>query len=136
MGFEFESFDRKAAGVSPHPYVTIQRKGPFSFNRAAYKLLGEPEAVELLFDKRQRVIGFRPISPEKAKAFPVRAQGKNAANFMVAGQSFAQHYELDTSVARRYPVYLDEGILILDLNGESVVVTGPRTVKDREDGGE
>ncbi len=42
MGFEV--LDKRAAGVSKHPYITIQRKGPLSFNRIAYELLGNPEA--------------------------------------------------------------------------------------------
>jgi hypothetical protein len=125
MGFEV--FDKRAAGVSKHPYVTVQRKGPFSFNRAAHELLGKPEAVELLYDREQERIGFRPTAPERPQAFPMRPQGKNAATFMVAGQAFAKHYKLDTSVARRYPVRMEEDIMVLDLRGDSVDVTGPRS---------
>jgi hypothetical protein len=125
MGFEV--FDKRAAGASKHPYVTVQRKGPFSFNRAAHELLGKPEAVSLLYDREQERIGFRPTSPERPQAFPMRPQGKNAATFMVAGQAFAKHYELDTSVARRYPVRMEEDIMVLYLRGDSVEVTGPRS---------
>jgi hypothetical protein len=130
MGFEV--FDKRAAGVSKHPYVTIQRKGPFSFNRAAYELLGKPEAVELLYDREQERVGFRPTSPERPQAFPMRPMGKNSATFMVAGQAFSRHYGLDTSIARRYPVRLEDDILVLDLRGDSVEVTGPRS-RSRED---
>ncbi len=124
MGFEV--FDKRAAVASKHPYVTMQRKGPFSFNQAAFDLMGSPEAVELLYDRDTERVGFRPTDPERPRAFPVRAQGKNSVTHVVAGQSFAKHYGLDTSVARRYSVAMDGDMLILDLRGESTDVTGPR----------
>jgi hypothetical protein len=125
MGFEI--FNKRAAGLSKHPYVTMQRKGPFSFNQAAFELMGSPEAVELLYDKDTERVAFRPTAPDRPQAFPVRAQGKNSVTHIVAGQSFARHYELDTSVARRYAPVMEDGMLILDLRGDSVEVTGPRT---------
>jgi hypothetical protein len=124
MGFEV--YDKRRASASKHPYVTIQRKGPFSFNRAAYELMGSPKALELLYDRDEERIGFRPASPDRPQTFPVRAQGKNSVTHIVAGQSFANHYELDVSVARRYPVRMEGEILVLDLRGDSVEATGPR----------
>ena len=124
MGFEV--YDKRRASASKHPYVTIQRKGPFSFNRAAYELMGSPNAIELLYDRDEERIGFRPTSPDRPQAFPVRAQGKNSVTHIVAGQSFTKHYGLDTSLARRYPVRMEDKILVLDLRGDSVEVTGPR----------
>lgn len=125
MGFEV--FDKRAAGASKHPYVTIQRNGPFSFNQAAFELMGKPEAVELLYDKDTERVAFRPVAPDRPRAFPVRAQGKNSVTHVVAGQSFARHYELDVRTARRYAPVMEDGMLILDLRGDSVDVTGPRT---------
>jgi hypothetical protein len=131
MGFEV--FDKRAAVASKHPYVTIQRRGPFSFNRAAYELMGSPEAVELLYDRDTERVAFRPVSAERPRAFPVRAQGKNAATHMVSGQAFTKHYGLDTSVARRYAVEMEDEMLILDLRADSTDATGPRD-KHKADG--
>src|SRR5215210_3643772 len=132
MGFEV--FNKRAASVSKHPYVTLQRKGPFSFNQAAFELMGSPEAVELLYDADTERVAFRPVAPDRPQAFPVRAQGKNSVTHIVAGQSFARHYELDTSVARRYAPVTEDGMLVLDLRGDSVEVTGPRTKSDAGSG--
>lgn len=132
----FESFDRRAAVASKHPYVTMQRRGPFSFNQAAFELMGSPEAVELLYDRDTERVGFRPIDPGRPRAFPVRAQGKNSVTHVVAGQSFAKHYEIDTSVARRYAVTMEKGMLILDLRGDSIDVTGPRARVSADGSGE
>lgn len=130
----FETFDKRSATASKHPYVTIQRRGPFSFNRAAYELMGNPEAVEILYDRDTERVAFLPVSAERPRAFPVRAQGKNAATRMVSGQAFANHYGLDTSVARRYAVTMEGDMLVLDLRGESTDATGPRTKHDAGSG--
>jgi hypothetical protein len=123
-------FDKRAATASKSPMVTIQRGGHFSLNKAAYRAVGEPEAVEILFDPAERLIGFRPASPESPRSFPVKGQGRDApTTFMVAGQAFAKYNELDVSTARRYGVKVDEdGILVLDLKGPSIDVTGPRAM--------
>jgi hypothetical protein len=122
----FEVFDKRAATASKNPMVTIQKSGSFSLNRAAHKLLGEPETVELLFDREEKLVGFRAVSSTSPRAYPVRPQGKNAATFMIAGQAFAKYYDLDTTTARRYSVEMRNEILVLDLKSESVDVTGPR----------
>ncbi len=124
----FEVFDKRAARSTKNPMITIQRGGNFSLNKAAYEEIEGPESVELLFDREKRLIGFRPVSSNSPRGFPVRPQGKHApSTFMIAGQAFAKHYELDVSTARRYGVETRDGILVLDLNSPSIEVTGPRS---------
>ena len=123
----FVEFDKSAAVASPHPRVSIQKGGMFSFNRAAFDLMGGPEAVVLLFDADTERVAFRPTEAKRARSFPVRPQGKNGATFMVAGRLFAKHHGLDTSEARRYEPTMEDGLLIVDLRGEYEVVSGPRT---------
>lgn len=125
---EFEVFDKRAATTNPNPMVTIQRGGHFSLNKAAYRAMGEPETVEILFSRANKVIGFRPVSPTSPRGFPVKPQGKSSpTTFMIAGQAFAKHYELDVSTARRYGVEVKDSILLLNLNSPSIDVTGPRS---------
>lgn len=131
----FEVFDKRAATASKNPMISIQKQGSFSLNRAAHKLMGEPETVELLFDPEEKLIGFREVAANSPRAYPVRPQGKNAATFMIAGQAFTKYYDIDTSTARRYSVEMQDGILILDLKGESTVVTGPRAAMKSRLGG-
>jgi len=124
----FEVFDKRAATATKNPMVTVQRGGNFSLNRAAYQAMGEPETVELLFDRENRFIGFRPVPSTSARGFPVRPQGKaSPTTFMIAGHAFAKHYEIDASTARRYGVQMQDDILVLDLNAPSIDVTGPRS---------
>lgn len=123
----WEVFDKRSAAASKAPFVTVQKNnGPLSLNKAAYELIGEPDAFELLYDKENERIGFRPVPITSPKAFPVRAQGANSATLVVAGQSFTKHYGIDTTVARRYPAQVVDGVLVLDLKGESVDVSSAR----------
>ncbi len=124
----FERFDKRSVPIAENPFVTIQMRGPMSLNYSAYKTLGEPEAVELLYDRGNQIVGFRAISPKESYAFPVRPQGrkdKRPSNYVVAGQAFTKHYEIDTSIAKRYPAEMQGDVLAVDLK-RGTVATGPR----------
>jgi len=126
----FEVFNRRASPRSTEPLVTIQKRGTMSFNRAAFEAIGEPEAVELLFDRDERVVGFRPVGADVPHAYRPRKQG-NAYNYIIAGQAFTQYYGIDTGTARRYPAAMFDGVLAVDLKQAGTDATGPR---GRDDG--
>jgi len=52
--------------------VTLGYGRTFYLNEAAFKALGEPEAVELMYDPPTSVIGMRPVDPRRRNAFPVK----------------------------------------------------------------
>jgi hypothetical protein len=126
---EFERFDKRHAPIAGSPFVTIQRDGRvMTINRAAYEMLGEPDAVELLYSKKHRVIGLREVSKNEPYAFPLRPQGRKGAqpsNYVLAAQAFTKHYGIDTSVAMRYPAEMQYDTLTIDLS-RGAVATGPR----------
>lgn len=125
----FERFDKRAPTTSKEPFVSLQKRGPLSLNRAAFALLGEPSAVELLYDKAAQVIGLRAVSPKEPYAYPVRPQGRagrDPSNWLIAGDKFANHYGIDTSVTRRFPAEMrSDDILAIDLR-RGVEVIGNR----------
>ncbi|HXW35996.1 MAG TPA: hypothetical protein VEJ87_15585 [Acidimicrobiales bacterium] len=124
---KFEVFTRRRGTIQKSPTMTLQIRGGMGFNQAAYEALGKPEAVELLYAKKERIIGVRATEPGQPHAYPVRAPDqKRDSGFLVGGRSFTNYYDIDTSVARRYPAYMEGGILCVDLNGPSAEVTGPR----------
>jgi hypothetical protein len=126
----FEVFDKRTSGITKSPFVTIQKGGYFSLNKAAVHAMGDPEAVELLFDPSENLIGFRPVPSTNPRSFPVRLMGQNASTYMISGGAFTRHYDIDSTESRRYGVEMKDGILILDLKGESVnVSTRPRRNK-------
>jgi len=121
----FEVFDKKAVPNSAEAWVTLQKRGNFSFNRKAIEAFGNPEAVELLYDRENKLIGFRPASPGAPRAYPVRKTG-NSGTHLVAGMAFSQHYGIPTEEARRFSPKLQDGMLVIDLKGDYEVATGPR----------
>jgi hypothetical protein len=133
---DFERFDKRHIAIAGSPFATIQQGGRvMTINRVAYEMLGGPQAVELLYSKQNRVIGVRQVSPKEPYAFPLRGQGrrgKEPSNYLVAIQAFTKHYGIDTSVAMRYPVEMQEDILTIPLD-RGTVATGPRAkTKDDE----
>jgi hypothetical protein len=132
---DFERFDQRHIAIAGSPFVTIQKGGRvMTINRAAYEMLGGPEAVEMLYSKPNRVIGIREVSKKEPYAFPLRGQGRKGqepSNYLVAVQAFTKHYGIDTSVAMRYPAEMQEDILTISLD-RGMVATGPRA-KNRGD---
>ena len=120
----WEEFSRKSAPIGAKPYVTLQRRGAISINRAAYEVLGKPVAVKLLYDRSDHMVGLRPTEPGVEGSYPVRTQA--SSNWLIAGTAFTAHYGIDTSVARRYEAEMIDDVLAVDLKREGVEVTGPR----------
>jgi hypothetical protein len=132
---DFERFDQRHIAIAGSPFVTIQKGGRvMTINRPAHEMLGSPEAVELLYNKKNRVVGIREVSKKEPYAFPLRAQGRKGrepSNYLVAVQAFTKHYNIDTSVAMRYPAEMQEDILTISLN-RGTIATGPRA-KSKDD---
>ena len=87
-------------------------------------MLGQPEAVELLYDRDEQMIGLRAATMGANGAYAVRPQ--QSSNWLVAGTAFSAFLGIDTSVAKRYEVEMVGGVLAVDLKREGVEVTSPR----------
>ena len=124
----FERFDKRSTPITDNPFVTVQKRGPLGLNRSAFAALGEPKAVELLYDRDRELIGIKATSAKEPYAFPVRPQGRKGSrpsNYLIAGQAFTKHYGIDTTVARRFPAEMEDDTLVVDLR-RGTVATGPR----------
>lgn len=115
----FEVFTKRTAAASGQAYVSIQKKGIFAFNHAAYALLGEPEAVEFLFDRKRQVVGVRRIDPMKDHAYPVRRNSRGTSH-LVTGTLFAKHYGIASDEARRWPARMEEDTLCISVGDDPV----------------
>jgi hypothetical protein len=122
----FEVFEGKngRAVMSAGPTVVIARGGMFRLNREAYKLLGEPAAMEFLYDRAERVIGLRAATPDNPGSYKVRpAYGDSVSLNSIA---FLNHYGItvgDNVTARKWLVTVEKGVLLVDLKQEGVEVT-------------
>lgn len=125
----FEVFDKRNAPLAKAPSVTIQKRGIFSINRAAHKLIGEPDTVELLYDRDRQLIAMRPS--DESHAYTIRPQSaSDTGQVIVSATAFTQYYEIDTVISRRYKPYAEDGMLLIDLTGPSVEVKGNRSKQD------
>lgn len=124
----FEVYAKGSAPIATVPSLTIQKRGLISVNRAAFALLDQPEAVELMWDKDRQVIGLRSVPIDSTNAYPVRPQASNSTKgpLLIAGNLFTRYIGLDTTEAHRWVPRLEDGILIVDLNTPGAKVNANR----------
>jgi len=83
---------------------TVQKRGLISLNLAAFKALGEPATVALLFDADEGIVALRKVPRTHPNAYHVRKQGQSQS-YLVAGQGFASFNKIDTELSRRFVGY-------------------------------
>jgi hypothetical protein len=129
MGFVV--YEKGSAPVATVPAVTVQKKGLIALNRAAYALIGDPEAVELLWDADRKVIGLRPSEVTNPNAYPARPQSANPTKgpILVAGTKFTQFIGMDTSRALRWVPTVEDEILCIDISKPGQVASSNRAAK-------
>lgn len=130
MKKNFERFTGTHAPSDKISSFTIQKRGIFSLNRAAFDLLKRPQAVQLYFNTDEQAIGITPSDPKAPDAITIRKQ-KGSASYNIAGMAFCKWYDIDTSVARRYEATLEEGNLYVDLKQPAKVVTSASKMRQQ-----
>ena len=125
----FEVFNRTSFRAYRNPMCTIQKRGTFSLNAAAFGAIrGDHEVTDtlyvvLLFDRSRKLVGFRRASEDEPNAYPVRKQA-NSNSYLVAGKIFCRHYEIQIGQARRYKARdLGEGVVGFSLDDEGKEVS-------------
>lgn len=118
LRFCFEVFNRPALGKrkqSSTLIVTLHAlpTGIIALNQAAYDALGAPEMVELLYERRFRIIGIRASQADHA--IPVRNY-RGSAHHISAG-AFYTYFGL-TLEKRRVVALMVDGILHVPLEDE------------------
>lgn len=120
---DFEVYKAKASKPQQaQPVVAIQRKGALAINGAAFEALGSPEAVELLYARKERIIGIRAADPEQAHAYPTR-KPKGGLARLVSAAGFLKHYGIGVDRLMHYPATMVDGILSVDLDHPEEEVT-------------
>jgi hypothetical protein len=99
----FVEFSRETPrGSRDDPMFTLQARGLLSFNHAAFKALGEPTAVALLYDADEHIVALRKVDRNHRNAHQVRKQ-QQAQSYLVSAQAFVAHHAIPTPRARRFP---------------------------------
>lgn len=98
----FVEFDRENSHFVPdEPMFTLQKRGLISMNQAAFKALGEPAAVALLYDADEGVVALRKVPRTYHNGYIIRKQNA-ARSYLVAATGFASHHKITTDVSRRF----------------------------------
>ena len=101
---------------SERMHVTLSERNIILLNGNIHDKLGNPNAVILLFDKVNSVIGVLAASPHVPNAFPVKQKGEGRHR-LIRATPFCKHYGIvmDSTTAFLNPEIDDEGVLRLDL---------------------
>ena len=98
----FVEFDRQDShSVPDEPMFTLQRRGLISLNQAAFKALGEPAAVALLYDPDGGIVGLRKVPRTYHNGYHVRKQA-NSRSYLVGAQGFTSFHKINTDLPRRF----------------------------------
>lgn len=119
MNVNFELFEEGQVGRSRERlHVTLYKRGRMHFNARALEALGSPEGVALLFDRRQKIIGVMPASPDRKHAFRLRRNSRRSTSRIINAKNFCDHYSIKPTETLAFPeaAVNKDGILVLDLN--------------------
>lgn len=113
---------------SDRVHVSINRKGVMFVNGNAYQKLGKPEAVVLLFDRKEKIIGLNPAPTSVKGAFRLKDHSKGRHRIINAAP-FCRKFgiRIDATSAFVQPRLDSDGILLLDL--KSIVPARARRVR-------
>ena len=122
---DFQPFERTSSRSAREPWVTIHKDGEsILMNRETLQLLKNPQAVEISFDPVAKLIGIRAAKSGEGKNYHLRNHRNGAQK--ISGLAFTRYWRIDTSVGRRYKVYMDGAHLIVDLKTECIEFTKAR----------
>lgn len=105
--------------------VTMGPRGDIYLNKIAWERMGEPDAVELLFDEGRGVIGLEVAEAWEEDSFPVRHK-KKASGKVIHANPFCVTYDLKPARTVVFnEAHIDEkGVLELPLATMTVSARG------------
>ena len=115
MDDEWEEFERGPRTDFGPLHVTISPSGRLLIGARAVMEMGDPPAIMLLFNKKERIIGVRTVHPRNQKALPMTSNSRDNHR-VVTVYRFLKTYgiELERRVMFTTPV-IEDGMLKLDL---------------------
>ena len=105
-----------------------QRRRPTSGPERTSGARPAPQAVALLYDPDEKIIGLQGADPQAEGAYPIRhTSAKAETTFLTSGLAFTKYWGIDTETSRRRKVYVEDGILCIDLNDPGTEIVGNRS---------
>jgi hypothetical protein len=112
----FEVWDRTVSAPQHQEvkvaFVSVRVGGVVGLNKAAYKMWGEPEACQVMYDPDRHRLGLRPASPEEPNSYRLPQH----SGIGIPCKALFDYYGVQITASRRYhdPKVID-GVLIVDL---------------------
>ena len=104
------------------PRVTLNKKGIFLLNKAAFEALGEPSVVKLFFDQRSNAVGIAKTEPIYENAFPVKPKDKYSNRVICASPACRDFgVRVDRTIAFNGIEIGHDGIMSLEFDKSTVI---------------
>lgn len=113
---KFELFTERSLKRIAGPAATVQARGAFSLNPAAWERLGKPESVLLYFDAEDKRVGIRAASEGEPYAYPVRGNGRLGISRLISAKTFMNANNIDTGKTVPVAVSFEDDMLVLDVS--------------------
>lgn len=119
MASEWELFTAKGqfarGGVRQGCFVTVSTHNLLLLSSAAMAALGEPEAVQLLWDARRRRVGLRKTEVGTEAAYKIHRNNRRGRNGSFTCGKFLRHHGLTIRPGRR-PATIEGDILAFEIS--------------------
>jgi len=123
----FETFEKRRTPPASEPFVSLLKTGVISMNVVAYESLGRPEYLEFLFDKKDKIVGLRPLKAETQFSYPIRElKSASGGTFSASAKAFMLFYGISMTSSIRRLAFLSGEVLCIDLKDPGVDVTSGR----------
>jgi hypothetical protein len=119
MEYKWEIFEEGPVVQSTEQiYVTINRRGQLYLNRGSLAALDEPDAVVMMYDRRQQVIGLQRSSIERRSAFKLRRKDRDSKGRVLYASNFCRRHHIRPGETLRFTkAAVDKnGVLILSMH--------------------
>lgn len=107
---------RPSGRRSGPPKITITNAARLGLSISAWKLLGSPDHVELLYDGENYLVALRKLDDPGPTSYKIHHYPKNANQ--VVAESFLKHNNIEAR-GRRFPAVMQGDLLVFDIWGQS-----------------
>ncbi len=129
MEKQWEEFTQKSTGKADVIRVSLNARGNFALNQKTVDLLGSPEAIVLMYDKANQLVGLKASSPDVSHAYELKRQGTSQSYFLRA-KSFCNFYGIDIGDTVVFnDVQMEDGVIVLQLTNVTEAARRVRPVR-------
>ncbi len=98
-------------------YVSLNRRGEIALNAEAFKRIGQPASVTLLYDPVTKCIGVKHPVARDLYFFPVRRTGRGRRTFIVRAARLLKQFGIEVTTTVVF-----KNVAVETLNGNPMLV--------------